>query len=423
MPDSTPTPAADPKPASKFKNKKLLIGLAIGAACIVVAIIVLVLALLISSQQSNNNSGSGSSTPDTQTSTEQSTTVGTTESSTSTTTAAASVDTIYYVKSNNIFAFNYVANNETQLTNFVSTDTDYVNIGNIQQINSQTLGFSKCVTVTGDFGCGIFTLNLNNNSVTEVKHLTSDKMILDLRFDTASRFAYLAENTAVRSLILNSGSDQGLEDIAVQPYGRGGFEADAQYMQFSPDHNKLLQISTSSARSSMDFNTYVYNLNTIGQPPVILANSTHPAWLNNNHVLYVGYQQSAGSQGFKVFNITSSSSTPFSSTITGTDVYSPAVGPSAQELVYTKNTDKQIWLYDISSDATQLVVGDAIEAEWIDSSHLAVQKVHVCLPAEICNSMTDYEYLGIGIFDMDSGTYVADVPGGESVYLFATLYN
>ncbi len=383
-----PMPANPTEQTKSSKNKKLLIIVALVFLCLIIIVLV-VLYILLSNSASNNNLGNNpsSSANDTQTNTDQNPQQQTNQ-------PEAVDNKIYYVQGNNIYSYDVDSHTSTELTNYPAnpqntpaydsngTELPSIDIRSLQVIDGDNVGFTKCATVTGNFGCGVFTINVNSGSVTSKKTLGNSDYLLVSGFSSTTKFAYLYTTDTKWVLKSNdNGSESTLENINIEAYGRGGFVEDSEKIRFSPDGTKMFEISTSSPRDPMDFNVYIYNLAT--NTTQTIEHATQPEWLNDSVIVYRQYNNSSTTtNGIYSYNVDDASSTQITG-ISSTS-YNPSVLTGSNMIIYSDNSNHKVYVYDLDTNTNTQVATNAKDGFWISDTKLAFTELQACVNEEDC---------------------------------------
>ncbi|OGC50800.1 hypothetical protein A2716_02065 [candidate division WWE3 bacterium RIFCSPHIGHO2_01_FULL_40_23] len=339
---------------------------------------------------------------------------------------------IFYPKDNNIFSYDTKSKEITKWTSYPknkSSSPAYdekgkqipdIEIRHIKVVDGATLGFVKCGIVKGDFGCGLYTLNLETKEISERKKLSNDLFVLTAGFSLPNKFSYLVSAIITgekwQLFFFNDGLLKTLEDVSTGSYGRGGFIEDSEKIRFSKDGKYLLQISTSSPRNPSDFNVYVYNLSDFSKQ--VISGATQPEWLDDKTIVYRKYEKKG--DGLYLYNIT----TKTQRKIEGIDEasYSPSVLTGSNKILYTVYPDKQIWLYDFTTKKNSKVLDKAIFGSWVTPTKIIYEEIELCNGKVDCGGMMgEYETKSISVFDLE--TKVKDVISDlESTYEAASEY-
>lgn len=338
---------------------------------------------------------------------------------------------VFYIKDTNIYSYDVVSKETEQHTSYPANPTSTpatdesgnpipsISLTSISVIDDNTLGFGKCEIVTGDFGCGLFTLNLETEVVSTVKELGNDDHLSVVDFFSSTKFAYeVRQDDQWFVAYVNGASTVNLEDISIEnEYGRGGFVGDSNKIRFSPDGTKLLHISTSSPRNSMDFNTYVYTL--ADSSKVKISKSTHPKWLNDSSVVYVKYGTPSGMYVYDLTTSTSSKIEAISDGVYGPEVLTPTL------FAYTDYTNKSVKKYDVTLGAVSNVADSAVFGFWVNDQYVVYEAVGTC-PAgdEAClneQEMAGYIVSGVKVVNIATGQ-IDTISNLGSVYTASTMY-
>jgi len=325
---------------------------------------------------------------------------------------------IFYVNSGNIFSYDIQTKQTVQLTSY--TDTSHnINLNGANVINEKTLGFSRCATVTGDFACGLYTLNLETKNIDERKKLPKDEFLLMSGFATETKFSYLYMKGEKWVLALyDGGSLKNLEEVDIpEAYGRGGFIEDSEKIALSPDGKYLIHISTGSPRGSMDFNIYVYNLAENSKD--IVKDATQPQWLDNGSIIYRKYMgNSGGGDGLYVYDVKTKTSEKISDLMYSS--YLPNVLLGTKKIVYNNYPDKQVWLFEKANGKNVKLSDWALNPIWVNENNIAFTSVEGCSGGE-CDGMSDYNILGISVFDLKTNKATL-IPGLNAMGPLVTEY-
>lgn len=336
---------------------------------------------------------------------------------------------VFYSKDNNIFSYDTKTRETVKWTNYAKNKTyspsydetgkqiPNIEIRDIRVIDENTLGFGKCGIITGDFGCGLYTLDLKTKEVNEKKKLDSKMLILALDFASLNKFAYLVTADQKWQVFLSdNGTLKTLEDVTIETYGRGGYIEDSEKIRFSKDGKYVLQISTSSPRSPADFNIYVYDL-TSGSKQVI-SGATQPEWLDNKTIVYRKYEKNG--DGLYLYNV----NTKTQEKINGVDnaSYNPIVLTDANKVIYTVYPNKQIWLYDLNTKKNSKISDSSLNGFWVTPTKIVYEEIEPCNGREGCGGMVDYEVKSVSIFDLESNAKIDLVSDLKFTYGVASQY-
>ncbi len=323
---------------------------------------------------------------------------------------------LFYVKDNNIYSIDIGSKTTVQFTTFL-TGTGGGNIGQIEVIDETTLGFSRCVIVTNDFGCTLNTLNLTDKKITEKEKLDPKSMIIQFGFFSTSKYAYeITTDTKWQVISVNNAVKTTLVDVAMAAYGRGGFKEDSNKISYSPDGNNLLHISTGNPRATTDFNTYVFNL--VANTNQKITESTQPEWLDNVTIIYRRYAGGAG-DGLYTFNINTAAKSKI--TVLANTSYEPEIQDG--KVLYFEDAGDDVWLYNVNTGTYAELVSSASDAFWVTTTDVAYYTTTPCTPTN-CEGMNtdDFESTGMEIYNTTTKTKTTLDPMFKSLSIFATLY-
>ena len=339
-------------------------------------------------------------------------------------------DKLFYTKDNNIFVYDVDSKQTSKLTDYPQNESyspaydesgkqkPNISIENIRVIDEKTLGFGKCGIVIGDFGCGMYVLNLETNQVIEKKKLDNNMLLLASDWHDPDTFSYLVTADEKWQVFLNTMSGlKTLEDITIETYGRGGYIEDSEKIRFSPDGKYVLQISTSSPRSVSDFNVYVYGVDS--DTKKVIQNATQPEWVDNDKIVYRKYEKEG--DGLYIYNIESQTQEKLQGI--GKDSYNPEVLLGENKILYENNPDKQVWMYDLTTNDNTLVADMALSPIWLNLNKIIFSEIEMCNGKEGCGGMVDYEIKGMVVYDLSNKTKLSTTPELQSLYGTATEYH
>ena len=336
---------------------------------------------------------------------------------------------VFYSKDNNIFSYDTKTKETIKWTNDAknkSSSPAYdetgkqipnIEIKDIRVIDENTLGFGKCGIVTGNFGCGLYTLDLKTKEVNEKKKIDSNMLILALDFASPNKFAYLVTaDQKWQVFLFENATLKTLEDLTIETYGRGGFIEDSEKIRFSKDGKYVLQISTSSPRNPSDFNIYVYDL-TSGSKQVI-SGATQPEWLDNKIIVYRKYEKNG--DGLYLYNV----DTKNQEKINGVDnaSYNPTVLTGTNKVIYTLYPNKQIWFYDFNTKKNSKISDSSLNGFWVTPTKIVYEEIELCNGKEGCGGMVDYEVKSVNIFDLESSAKIDLISDIKSTYGVTSEY-
>lgn len=317
----------------------------------------------------------------------------------------------FYVKDNNIWARDLATGLSKQLTNYPknntpsydenSAPTPYISINNIFNINDINISFSSCAVFTGDFGCGIYMLDLKTLAIKEMLKLNKDSLLLDVGFFSIDKFAYLysedsdlVEHDNWIFAIYHNGEIK-LLDYPYTAFGRGFHPEDTKKISFSKDGNFVLQIATDSPIAMFDFNTYLYDLKN--DKKIIIPNSTQPSWLNDTQIIYKGFDAKLNiGTGLYIYDTVSDESSKI------TDISATGGFPNVlkdNRIIYKDKGD--IWLYDFNIKESRKLLISATVFSVINDVKFSYVDVIPCNGKENCGGlMGNYEYGKEKVFDI-----------------------
>ena len=232
--------------------------------------------------------------------------------------------------------------------------------------------------------------------------------ISEIDFASPNKFAYLVTAYPKWQVFLfDNGTLRTLEDITMNLTGRGGFIEDCDKIRFSKDGKYVLQISTSSPRSPMDFNVYVYDLTNDSKQ--ILSGATQPEWLDNNTIIYRKYEENG--DGLYLYNV----NTKMQEKIDGVDnaSYSPEVLTGANKVIYTIYPKKQIWLYDLNTKKNSKILDSAINGFWVTPTKIIYEEIEL---GDEMDEMGEYKIKSVALFDLETSSRIGSIADIKSIY-------
>lgn len=326
---------------------------------------------------------------------------------------------IFYEKDNNIFSYDTKTKQIEKWTNYPK-NKDYspaydesgkqipsISIRDIDVIDKNTLGFAKCGVIVGDFGCGLYLLDLRTKDITQKKKLDNEDLLSNSGWFNQNRFAYLMttkrNNGRWQLFLANDNETKLLVDLSSEGMGRGGFIEDSEKIEFSPNGNYFFHISTASARAIEDFTTHIYDAIT-GKELSIIQNSTMPSWIDNQRIIFRRYIRGDNlKNGLYVYNLNSKIETKVESI--SSDAYDPEVLSDEGKVVYRTDpdhwsyTDKKLWLYDLNSGENRLLLNNVNSGYWLSPTKIVFQEIELCSESEACGT-ANYKVKAIGIYDL-----------------------
>ena len=308
---------------------------------------------------------------------------------------------IFYIRKNNIYSYDFLTKVEEQITNYLILDSSpqydnngdqipNITLNNLQKINENSLGFSKCEIIVSDYGCGIYILNLEDNTFVEKYKFNSSILIQKSSFYTLNKFAYYYiedSDSGQNKFVLafnNNGDETIVENFTFEGFGRGGFEEDSEELRFSPDGQYLLNIWTSSPRSLNDFNTYIYNLSTLKRD--VIEHSTQSKWLNNNEIIYRIYGKPTQEENgyINIYNINSKLSSRID------ELPQTANNPQIideDNILYSDYIQRSLWKYNLKTKENEKIVENALAARLLLGNRIIYNEYIECGTEENCGGI------------------------------------
>lgn len=324
---------------------------------------------------------------------------------------------IFYIRKNNIYSYDFLTKVEEQITNYLILDSSpqydnngdqipSITLNNLQKVNENSLGFSKCEIVLYNYGCGIYILNLEENTLIEKLKFRSTDIIQKLSFYTINKFAYyyieesdIAQNKFI--LTLNDNREETIiENFTFEGFGRGGFEEDSEELSFSSDGQYLLNIWTSSPRSLNDFNTYIYNLSTLKRD--VIEHSTQSKWLNNNEIIYRVYGKPTQEENgyLNIYNVDSKLSSRID-TIPQT-ANNPQI-IDENNILYSDYNMRSLWSYNLKTKENVKIGENALAVRLLLGNRIVYSEYIECGTEENCGGILGpFEYGEKKILNLNS---------------------
>lgn len=264
---------------------------------------------------------------------------------------------IFYVKGKNIFMTDRFGKNKVQITDHPETDVGRPQ--NLQVIDDNYIGYYKCDTVPGDFDCRVYRANVALRQTRLILRENKETLMLQTGWYDKDTFAYtisgkLAEHWLI--YLYRNGEKALIKEIKGELYGRGGFIEDSGKLSFSPDGTKILHIYTSSPRSPMDFNVYIFD--TDGNALAEVENATQPAWLDDRTIVFRRYPGG----GLYSLGVDTKKENKLSGI--SDNAYNPKVLPGTQKIVYWVNEGNgQVWMADLATGTNEKLLAHKTHRE------------------------------------------------------------
>ncbi|MCB9803585.1 hypothetical protein H6763_02025 [Candidatus Nomurabacteria bacterium] len=286
---------------------------------------------------------------------------------------------LFYIKDYDIYSYDFDTGAEQLL---VDNSEDVMNVGRIDVIDIGTIGFGSCETVTDDFGCALYTYDLESGSLNTVRELGPDEFMMEYDFFDPDTYVYVAETTVLTVYYVDGVSVEVADEVTDgEVYGRGGFEDDDQTMRFNNDGTRFYDISTSSLRSSMDFTIYVYDTSDLSR--IMIENSTHPEWIDTDRLIY--------KSGDGLMTIDLRTNEAVSVTPVGQSAFDPYVLQGTEKVLYTvdmSSTSPEVWVLDLSDGSSRRVVEDAVHGVWVSEDLYVYETIEACTEECMASFMT-----------------------------------
>ncbi len=204
---------------------------------------------------------------------------------------------MFYVKDSNIFSYDITTKEIKKLTSYPENSA---NIGISNVIDEKQIGFTRCLTVEGDYGCALFTLNTDTLKVEERKKLGKSE---HSQGATETKFAYAFFKGNKWSLVYeNNGVVKILEDITMtEEFGRGGLLKIVVRLHslltrsiFYRFRQRLLEL--------LWILLFMYDLSNDKKD--VIDNATQPQWMDSNLIVYRSYdEETQKGDGLYIYNV------------------------------------------------------------------------------------------------------------------------
>lgn len=291
-------------------------------------------------------------------------------------------DKIFYIQQENIYEYDLVDKTSRQLTfNEVQENGPYIDVKDIVVIDANTIGYGKCEVVSGDYGCGIYTMSLDTLENNNVKELSKDSLLLQVGFYSKTKFAYTittnpnpqSNQSLYKFIYFENGAERVLNEVSFLAYGRGGAPEDSQKIDFSMNGQYVLQINTASPIKIFDDTIYLYDL--INNKNYRIEDATKPNWQNNKEIIFRRYSEGylytynlEDQSTLRLPNIPQSSSNPKKL--------------NDNEFIFTSDG---VWRYNLETNEKFFLFENAVNIIVVNSKNIVYQEMLACaVPEDRC---------------------------------------
>lgn len=297
---------------------------------------------------------------------------------------------IAYIDNNNVWVINMDGSNKKQLTFDGNSDISYANL---EFKDKDNLSYVKCPKSEN---CSqIFTQSLKTSSTTLEEQISSEdayflggiawskdgqKLAYIYSDPEQTRFIYVKQNGVAKKI----------KEIEMKLGGRGGSFDDAQYLEFSPQGEKLLVV-------------YTFNL-PLDEPSIFIFDVSSGAELLSlgkvdnlwsTQAFFLDEQNIGLKRGDKIMkvNINTSEETQL---VFAPNNYNPVLSPDKDFIAFWTYTDSEsadLHLFDFASGSIKLGEGMS-NPQWLSEETLVAYNVTTC---EEC--MFNYNVVGLTKID------------------------
>ncbi len=288
----------------------------------------------------------------------------------------------------------------------------------VQSYDASHIGYYRCDTVTGDFGCSVYSLDWKTGAETKLWTGAPSDYLQQLAFYDSDTWAVLIDNSVGMTinwkLVLHDGATVTtlFNETSSEAYGRGGYVEDSNVLAFSPDGTYILHIATSSPRSGNDFRVYVYSMT--GTEITQIPDGTQPVWISNTQILY----RDKLADKAAVWTVTTGEKAVIASI--PASAYRYQLHPDGKRVAFFTDAGLgEAWIYTIA-DKTAILAGTTLlDGTWAFNGSLVGNRAEAC-PIGGC----DMPYYGdinvteqiISLKTTDGTTAVIDLgTGGRAI--------
>ncbi|MEW6407648.1 MAG: hypothetical protein AB1465_03080 [Patescibacteria group bacterium] len=194
-----------------------------------------------------------------------------------------------------------------------------------------------------------------------------------------NNYAYISETELpnykfkLTLYLVTNGKKKKLAQWQGNVYGRGGYYEDDDSLNFSPDGKKIMHISTSSVRSSFDYNIYIFNRK--GRLINKIKNATHPTWISNSKIIYRKYQK-----GYLYkYNLKTEKSKRIKKIPKNS--FDPKYLPENNKIAFWVGIkNPKVFVYNLKNKKLVNTKIRAAYPKWLDKERLLVNKARKCDP-------------------------------------------
>lgn len=284
----------------------------------------------------------------------------------------------FFVRDNNIFSYD-LENDQIKLTNYAknpdsspSYDENGVQIpnrtiSNLEYLDKNRLGYGMCSIVIGDYGCGVYIINLITKEIRELERFSKGTLVTTLGISKMEQYAYLSSSTDDPDNITwdvslgEKGVSRKVLSSEFSAYGRGPSMSDSTNIRFSNDSKYFFKIATSAPKIQFDATTHVFEVSTLKE--TIIQNSTHPNWLDDTHIVYT-HIKSGEEEKLFVYDLLNNTETELKNiaSVTSSAVF------NNKQILFTNTY--QTWIYNLSTETPDMIITSALSPKWLNSKSI-----------------------------------------------------
>lgn len=337
-------------PEQKEKKKKLSLPLILLLIMIILSLIAIIALLIIKGRRETEVEKNVTDTP-----TDEEDEGGTEEDEVDEDTSDTSPrdqDRIVYIKNNNVWVMNNDGTGKVQLT---TDGSDTVRYMAVDWKSPGVVSYAKCDEV-----CTILIKDIES----EVEELiyTGIPLIygfgaVEWSYDGATLAFLSSQEESLRKVALWNGSREITLHTYRETLGRGVGFSDGQYIQWCPDNSKLILFNT-FIDGAFDKSIMVFDVN--GTKLVEISDAVFPVFDGNDAFYYLD------TEGLKRWNLSTSSSTTVTATVSGYDI---KLSADRNFIAFWDENESTARLnYYDTGGSSGVIANNLARAEWLDDA-------------------------------------------------------